>query len=73
MVFYFLKIIFYYKLKNRNVHDFPLRKFLIFLLRIYSDSFGLYWPAHPDDPQGIRVASVIEFSVCVFVYSKQIF
>ena len=21
------------------------------------------WPAHPDDPQGIRVASVIEFSV----------
>ena len=23
-----------------------------------------YWPAHPDDPQGIRVASVIEFSVC---------
>merc|ERR1711867_76308 len=25
------------------------------------------WPAHPDDPQGIRVASVIEFSVCVSV------
>ena len=25
-----------------------------------------YWPAHPDDPQGIRVSSVIEFSVCVF-------
>ena len=24
------------------------------------------WPAHPDDPQGIRVASVIEFSVCLF-------
>ena len=22
-----------------------------------------YWPAHPDDPQRIRVASVIEFSV----------
>ena len=22
-----------------------------------------YWPAHPDDPQGLRVASVIEFSV----------
>ena len=27
-----------------------------------------YWPAPPDDPQGIRVASVIEFSVCVFVF-----
>ena len=26
-----------------------------------------YWPAHPDDPQGIRVASVFEFSVCLFV------
>ena len=26
-----------------------------------------YWPAHPDDPQGIRVASVIELSVCVSV------
>ena len=26
-----------------------------------------YWPAPPDDPQGIRVASVIEFSVCLFV------
>ena len=28
--------------------------------------FQEYWPAHPDDPQGIRVASVIEFSVCLF-------
>ena len=27
-----------------------------------------YWPAPPDDPQGIRVASVFEFSVCLFVY-----
>ena len=27
----------------------------------------LYWPAPPDDPQGIRVASVIEFSVCMCV------
>ena len=28
------------------------------------------WPAHPNDPQGIRVASVIEFSVdlCVGVF-----
>ena len=26
------------------------------------------WPAPPDDPQGIRVASVIEFSVCLCVY-----
>merc|ERR1711873_394040 len=25
-----------------------------------------YWPAHPDDPQGIRVASVFEFSECLF-------
>ena len=25
------------------------------------------WPAHPDDPQGIRVASVIEFSVCLWI------
>ena len=24
------------------------------------------WPAHPDDPQGIRVASVFEFSECLF-------
>ena len=24
-----------------------------------------YWPAHPNDLQGIRVASVIEFSVCL--------
>ena len=23
-----------------------------------------YWPAPPDDPQGIRVTSVIEFSLC---------
>ena len=26
-----------------------------------------YWPTPPDDPQGIRVASVIEFCVCVCV------
>ena len=26
-----------------------------------------YWPAHPNNPQGIRVASVIEFSVCLSV------
>ena len=25
------------------------------------------WPAPPNDPQGIRVASVIEFSVCLSV------
>ena len=25
------------------------------------------WPAPPDDPQGIRVASVIELSVCLSV------
>ena len=23
-----------------------------------------YWPAQPDDPSGITVASVIEFSIC---------
>ena len=28
----------------------------------------IYWPAHPDDPQGIRVASVFElFSVCSLI------
>ena len=27
--------------------------------------YHLNWPAYPDDPQGIRVASVIEFSVCL--------
>ena len=27
----------------------------------------MYWPAPPDDPQGIIVASVIEFSVCLSV------
>ena len=29
------------------------------------------WPAHPDDPQGIRVASVIEFSVCVLNWDER--
>ena len=35
----------------------------------------MYWPAHPDDSQGIRVASVIELSVCLFsvLCSPQIF
>ena len=28
-----------------------------------------YWPTHPDNPQGIRGASVIEFSVCGSVCS----
>jgi len=32
-----------------------------------------YWPAHPDDPQGIRVASVIEFSVCLSVLCSKYF
>ena len=32
--------------------------------------YNFYWPAHPGDPQGIRVASVIEFSVCLFILSK---
>ena len=38
-------------------------------LKLFITSFtlGFYWPAHPDDPEGIRVASVIEFSVCVSV------
>ena len=43
-------------------------------MRLESD---LYWPAPPDNPQGIRVASVFEFSVClcvcVFICSGQIF
>ena len=33
----------------------------------YITFVGQYWPAPPDDPQGIRVASVIEFSVCLSV------
>ena len=31
--------------------------------------FVIYWPAHPDDPQGIRVASVFETCVCLSVCS----
>ena len=31
------------------------------------DLLSFNWPAPPDDPQGIRVASVFEISVCVFV------
>ena len=35
---------------------------------VHTIIISLYWPAHPDDPQGIRVASVIEFSVlCLFL------
>ena len=30
---------------------------------IHNDSVHLYWPAQPDDPSRIRVASVIEISV----------
>ena len=37
-------------------------KFYIFHVCLF------YWPTHPNNPQGIRVASVIEFSVCLFVY-----
>ena len=33
----------------------------------HAKQLELYWPAHPDDPQGIRVASVIEFSVCLWI------
>ena len=35
---------------------------LVLLANTYS-----YWPAHPDDSQGIREASVIEFYVCLSV------
>ena len=28
------------------------------------------WPAHPDNPQGIRLASVIEFSVLCYLFSS---
>ena len=34
---------------------------------IFSYLYIYNWPAPPDDPQGIRVASVIEFSVCLCV------
>ena len=57
----------------------PLRVyFIVFLnfLIVLMSTFGvgvhflyLCWPAPPDDPQGIRVASAIEFSVCLSVCS----
>ena len=34
----------------------------IYYMKIYQHSL-LYWPAQPDDPSVIRVASVIGFSV----------
>ena len=37
------------------------------LLTLIEVFYSKYWPAPPDDPQGIRVASVIEFSVCLSV------
>ena len=41
-------------------------------LELTYDSISLssvhqYWPAHPDNPQGIQGASVIESSVCRFL------
>merc|ERR1711867_394162 len=39
----------------------------VLLIEMYYLTESYYWPAPPDDPQGIRVASVIEFSVCLFV------
>ena len=29
-----------------------------------------YWPAQPDDPLGMRVASVIGFSVLCYIFSN---
>ena len=46
--------------------DFFLKAIIDLKLNFHS-LFCFYWPAHPDDPQGIRVASVIEFSVCLSV------
>ena len=37
---------------------------LVHKMYIEKCSYKYSWPAHPDDPQGIKVASVIEFSVC---------
>ena len=34
---------------------------------LFTDQYFLYWPALPHDPQGIRVASDFEFSVCLSV------
>ena len=40
---------------------------LVHKMYIEKCSYKYSWPAHPDDPQGIKVASVIEFSVCLSV------
>ena len=42
---------------------------VISLLSNFFQSQLQYWPAQPDDPWGIRVASAIEFSVCLYVLS----
>ena len=44
--------------------DFPLEQAESSILHTLHT---VCWPAHPDYPQGIRVASVIEFSVCLSV------
>ena len=44
--------------------------YLYLYICFYIDIFtSAYWPTQPDDPWGIRVASAIEFSVCLSVCS----
>ena len=52
---------FYYKINliNQTTKDNIMLKIAIY-----------YWPIPSSDPQGIRVASVFEISVCVFVLGK---
>ena len=39
----------------------------ISLSSVHIHMVNQYWPTHPDNPQGIRGASVIESSVCGFL------
>ena len=58
--------LFSYKMK-RSYIEFEY-KFYIFPIRpMFEFILFIYWPPPPNNPQGIRVASVIEFSVCLFV------
>merc|ERR1711873_300079 len=72
-VLYCIKIRKFAHKQTRNVsktevHSIPLWILSGYTRELANNCITLYYlPAHPDDPQGIRVASVIEFSVCVSV------
>ena len=53
-------------MKCKNIWQTTIISHIINVYEIINLIFN-NWPAPPDDPQGIRVASVIEFSVCLFV------